>query len=259
MPADLTRAEIDAIQDRFATDGDPTHDDVWTLIDYARSTPTRLAAARAEGYREGVEAIATALRQEIPTGDGSTRSLTWSEALDAVDAIRALSPPPAESAQPSDGWIEWKGRRCPVNERDEAPRLDLRFRDGTEVRSVHPSGWRWSHMGEAGDIIAYRIVKPAEPSAPVAPDWPTRCAALEADGIAARKRVVALEAENAKLREGLKDTTAHLVAAHSLLSRTPRAKKAAPSNTMFDMMLRDYETSCERARALLQGGPDATV
>ena len=247
MPADLTRAEIDAIQDRFATDGDPTHDDVWTLIDYARSTPTRLAAARAEGYREGVEAIATALRQEIPTGDGSTRSLTWSEALDAVDAIRALSPPPAESAQPSDGWIEWKGRRCPVNERDEAPRLDLRFRDGTEVRSVHPSGWRWSHMGEAGDIIAYRIVKPAEPSAPVAPDWPTRCAAFEADGIAARKRVAALEAENAKLREVATD----------VVNAVEGLSLGDGEDDRLDWSVLLKIGTLRRARALLQGGPDA--
>jgi len=104
MPADLTREEIDAMQDRLATDGDPTHDDMWVLLDYARAVPTRIEAARQdgrqEGYREGVEAIATALRREIPTGDGSTRSLTWNEASDAVDAIRAISPPPAEPSAP---------------------------------------------------------------------------------------------------------------------------------------------------------------
>lgn len=58
MPADLTREEIDAMQDRLAVDGDPTHDDMWVLLDYARSEPTRLAAARAEGVREGIEMAA---------------------------------------------------------------------------------------------------------------------------------------------------------------------------------------------------------
>ena len=58
MSTDLTGAEIDAIQDRFATDGDPTHDDVWTLIDYARSVPARIASAHANGVREGIEIAA---------------------------------------------------------------------------------------------------------------------------------------------------------------------------------------------------------
>ena len=55
-----------------------------------------------------------------------------------------------------------------------------------------------------GDTMTVIDEIAAEPSAPVAPDWPTRCAALESDGISARKRVAALEADNAALREGLK-------------------------------------------------------
>lgn len=51
------------------------------------------------------------------------------------------------------------------------------------------------------------------------------------------------------MREALVDVTAHLVAAHSLLSRSP--KTAAPSNKMFDQMLRDYAKSIERGRAAL--------
>ena len=203
MPADLTREEIDDYGISLVA-GLLSGVQAERLLAYIKNEPTRIEAARQEGYREGVEAggqwcrvraYCAAIREREATDEQSRRAaLLVKQTLDhAADVLPALSPPPAE------------------------------------------------------------------PSAPAAPDWPTRCAALEADGIAARKRVVALEAENAKLREGLKDTTAHLVAAHSLLSRTPRAKKAAPSNTMFDMMLRDYETSCERARALLQGGPDATV
>ncbi len=186
MPTDLTREKIERLRVDFDRGHDLGYGDQRALLAHALAEPARLAAARAEGVREGIETIITIAESDQRWRPGSL----W-DVLQREVAGRALSP------------------------------------------------------------------APAEPSAPVAPDWPTRCAALEADGIAARKRVVALEAENAKLREGLKDTTAHLVAAHSLLSRTPRAKKAAPSNTMFDMMLRDYETSCERARALLQGGPDA--
>lgn len=54
--------------------------------------------------------------------------------------------------------------------------------------------------------------------------------------------------------DALRDTTASLVAAISLLERG--GKKAAPSNMMFDIMLDDYRKSVERARALLNRGPD---
>ena len=46
--------------------------------------------------------------------------------------------------------------------------------------------------------------------------------------------------------EALKDVLASLVATHSLLSRSP--KTAAPSNKMFDQMLKDYKKSIERGR-----------
>lgn len=56
-----------------------------------------------------------------------------------------------------------------------------------------------------------------------------------------------------KLLAVLRDVTAHLVAAHSLLTRTADfgGKKAAPSNKMFDQMLLDYEASANRGRAAL--------
>ena len=65
-----------------------------------------------------------------------------------------------------------------------------------------------------------------------------------------------LHTENARLRAALIDVTASLFAAISLLSRG--SKKAAPSDKMFDQMVVDYETSAERARALLAApAPDA--
>ena len=50
-------------------------------------------------------------------------------------------------------------------------------------------------------------------------------------------------------REALTDVLANLVAAHSLLSRSP--KTAAPSNKMFDTMLSDYAKSIKRGREAL--------
>lgn len=63
--------------------------------------------------------------------------------------------------------------------------------------------------------------------------------------------------EVVRLREGLIDCTAHLAAAISLLERGGKAaKKAAPSDKMFDLMLSDYRASVERARTALGGAHD---
>ena len=59
------------------------------------------------------------------------------------------------------------------------------------------------------------------------------------------------------LREVVIDVAAHLAAAISLLERGGKgAKKAAPSNKMFDQMLVDYRSSLNRARAALAAAPD---
>lgn len=90
-----------------------------------------------------------------------------------------------------------------------------------------------------------------EPSAPVAPDWPTRCAALEADGIAARKRIATLEAENAALRERNENLVEGL-----RFYADPTAWSVDGTFLRSDPTNRRCEGGV-RARALLQGGPDA--
>lgn len=55
---------------------------------------------------------------------------------------------------------------------------------------------------------------------------------------------------NKELVEALKNTTTNLVAAHSLLQGG--GEKAAASNTMFEIMLKDYEKSIEVGRAALK-------
>jgi len=67
-------------------------------------------------------------------------------------------------------------------------------------------------------------------------------------------RAETAEAALAKAREALLDTLASLVAAVSLLERSP--KTAAPSNRMFDQMLTDYRASIKRARTALTENPN---
>lgn len=65
--------------------------------------------------------------------------------------------PVAEAAPDADGWIEWDGGECPVE--DDAI-IDIRFRDGHEERGAG-AGWDWEHSG-GWDIIAYRLHKPEQ-------------------------------------------------------------------------------------------------
>jgi hypothetical protein len=60
--------------------------------------------------------------------------------------------------------------------------------------------------------------------------------------------------EQMALREALMAVTSSLAAAISLLECGGKAaKKAAPSDRMFDQMMRDYKKSFERARKVLKG------
>lgn len=67
----------------------------------------------------------------------------------------------------SDGWIEWGGGECPV---EEGTLVDVRYRDGQELSTLpakgKPEGGRdasrafWHNDGNLNDIIAYRLHKP---------------------------------------------------------------------------------------------------
>ena len=65
-----------------------------------------------------------------------------------------------------------------------------------------------------------------------------------------RDQMILLRAERDALQQVLVDVTAHLVAAHSLLKRG--GKKAAGSDKMFTIMLKDYEASIERGRNVVR-------
>ncbi len=62
-------------------------------------------------------------------------------------------------------WIEWRGGECPVT-----GDVYVRFRAGQEVLGRAEDMW-WNHLSclgshsGGGDIVAYRIVEPAQPEA----------------------------------------------------------------------------------------------
>lgn len=68
-------------------------------------------------------------------------------------------------APDADGWIEWKGGECPV---DEGTLIDVRYRDSHEQVGCECGVWRselygthyWLNSGGESNIIAYRLHKP---------------------------------------------------------------------------------------------------
>lgn len=57
-----------------------------------------------------------------------------------------------------DGWIRHRGGKCPV---EDGVAVDYRMRDG-EIMTQPAVCLEWDHYGECGDIMAYRVHKPAE-------------------------------------------------------------------------------------------------
>lgn len=57
------------------------------------------------------------------------------------------------------GWINWDGGECPV---EEDTLVDVRFRNGADDRNIEANHLRWSHKNLTADIIAYRLQKPTE-------------------------------------------------------------------------------------------------
>jgi hypothetical protein len=88
---------------------------------------------------------------------------------DITKQIRAFADQlDAEKApeQPNDSppWIEWHGGECPLDDED-VENFEYRIRNGmTSGISTSPSSWRWTHNGNSGDIIAYRVLEARTPT-----------------------------------------------------------------------------------------------
>lgn len=81
--------------------------------------------------------------------------------MDTDPAKRAQQAVPEPAAAPAaalgDGWIEWHGGVCPIN--GQETRHEVRFRDTWESGpDKEPHGWRWTHVGNGSDIVAYRLL-----------------------------------------------------------------------------------------------------
>ena len=57
----------------------------------------------------------------------------------------------------SEGWIEWGGGECPV---EEGTLVDVGFRDGDDGMNIEAIDLLWNHENWGADIIAYRLHNP---------------------------------------------------------------------------------------------------
>lgn len=73
------------------------------------------------------------------------------------ESERARIAEPAKKAS-KDGWIRHRGGKCPV---DGEVKVETRQRGGQIVIESAQDFW-WEHRGNNGDIMAYRVHKPAE-------------------------------------------------------------------------------------------------
>lgn len=106
-----------------------------------------------------------------PFGDGSFLSNkvepvalaslipNWHQTVLSRDEFNQIVAETAVTSEPdSDGWIEWKGGACPVDDG-----VCVEIRRESEVRIVrNPETINWVHYGTARDIIAYRMHKPEQ-------------------------------------------------------------------------------------------------
>jgi len=85
----------------------------------------------------------------------------WLALHDAAEysVIGALTDDPKPFPGASDGWIEWNGGKCPVN---DGQNTEVKFRNGNIISDSFTESLRWTKgaIHPEYDIIAFRLGKP---------------------------------------------------------------------------------------------------
>jgi hypothetical protein len=88
-----------------------------------------------------------------PNLDAAEREAIKSPKITAAKGVDIVDTPPSE------GWIPWAGGECPVAG-EAVGDIMCRNKGTVEIAALH---WcLWQHHGHGADIIAYRVVKPAD-------------------------------------------------------------------------------------------------
>jgi len=73
-------------------------------------------------------------------------------------ALEIALPVLEQQEKGDDGWLEWSGGECPV---DEMEPVQVKFRNGLVKDGRRAASWDWRHESDPdlGDIIAYRVIE----------------------------------------------------------------------------------------------------
>ncbi len=61
----------------------------------------------------------------------------------------------AVKPEADEGWIEWRGGECPV---DEGVWVGFKLSSGITVEANNPEDWEWHWFDTDSKIVAYRLV-----------------------------------------------------------------------------------------------------
>ena len=101
------------------------------------------------------------------------------EKCDDASAFNELTKEQYDSAlAASEGWIEWGGGECPV---EEGTLVDVRFRDGDDGINIEAKNLHWFHKNWSADIIAYRLQQPTKSEQVRADAWRSYAGITEKD------------------------------------------------------------------------------
>jgi len=117
-----------------------------TEAEYTNLALTDVCEMLLDQYRLSPDEIAS-LAKDIP---GECRAM--------ADNRRALSTEGEKDAPKDDGWIEWKGGKCPV---DQLAEVMVKLGDGRIVGPHRASNFVWGKtVDPLKEIRAYRVARP---------------------------------------------------------------------------------------------------
>ncbi len=164
---DFLKAGLGHMQDRAATYDKPTgersmaatvgafkcvsgvemtEEQGWLFMGLLKMVRSQQGEFKADNYED--EAAYAALRGECAF---------------AARSGDTASPVPHGGVTNADGWIKWDGGECPVSGDTMVQIIErAETKENFSDWVAHAGGYRWAHLNQQNDIIAYRIHKAGE-------------------------------------------------------------------------------------------------
>lgn len=146
---------LNAIGYEFPKDEEREAFDAWCNANHKLATTDQF-----EAWKAGREELRRSINKptySMPNNYGGIAFLA-SQQVDLTTeqqkAVDACLKEELSLAKPA--WIPWGGGGCPLP--DGVKRWEAKFRSGTLVKGGGRA-CRWNHFGNAGDIVAYRVIE----------------------------------------------------------------------------------------------------